>query len=515
MEEWLKPYDEIRTDYLSNMERQVLIKDNQLKRQQQEAMQNYLLQNQANPSTTTQGVNPDYQPAMNALQQNLEKTAPQFVASPEFRQQTQQMMMGQLPPQNIKQTQPAKYPAPNNYGEVVARDVLAAKQQAAFTAQQNIFQDKASKILTSAKGMIGEEGNFNPVYSALAKSARTNYEATGNPLLLEEANTYEQMANTGLKKSPILGKVTQVARYNEKGELEYGHYEGTTFVLEDTGMKPAGSGGIGGASKRSYGAGVGEQGQYVTRLADGSLMQADGKGGLKPYLGTHVYPIKEGAGLSAADKDSFVNSGESQATIIATAGGLRKSIEKQIGNINAMESFVSNMDKQMGRAIEIGNDIASADTRLLNVPIRVFQESIVGNPNRNKFNMYITELESEAARLAAGNPQSIATLPEGLRETWAKIHDKSLSVSDMINLLEETKIAGKLRMDSNKEALKSTKKQLDNLGGGRPEKPPTEEKFMFTIKKSKAGDPTIIRQAIKYYGKEKAEKLLSKAWGAK
>ena len=146
----------------------------------------------------------------------------------------------------------------------------------------------------------------------------------------------------------------------------------------------------------------------------------------------------------------------SQADTKAIGGSLNF-LEKQIGS---MGSFVTNLGLQVDKVKELSKDLETYDTRLLNIPLRTLRGKILGSPLQAKYDMYLAEIESEIGKLATGSSASVAELSATAQDRWAKIHDKNLSVKDMLLLLDETKNAAKMRMDSVNKQLSSTRKRL-------------------------------------------------------
>ena len=136
-------------------------------------------------------------------------------------------------------------------------------------------------------------------------------------------------------------------------------------------------------------------------------------------------------------------------------------LEKQIG---AMGSFVTNMESQVAKVTELSKDLKTFDTRLLNIPLRVLRGRIVGSALQAKYDLYLTEIEGEIGKLATGSSASIAELSATAQEKWAKIHDKNLSVKDMLSLLEETVDAGKMRANSVQVQLDKTRGRMRRRG---------------------------------------------------
>lgn len=184
-------------------------------------------------------------------------------------------------------------------------------------------------------------------------------------------------------------------------------------------------------------------------LANGEITMADitKRGDLAPKalaFAKKMNPDFDPA-VSAADNKAFSSSIMQQ--------------QKQLG---AMGSFVKNMDAQIGKVRDISKKLNSFDTRLLNMPLRAVRGRLAGSADQAKYDMYLTEIESEIGKLATGSAQSISELSVGAQEKWNRIHDKNLSLKDMLSLLEETSNAGKMRMQSVKDQLAETRTEYRN-----------------------------------------------------
>jgi hypothetical protein len=187
----------------------------------------------------------------------------------------------------------------------------------------------------------------------------------------------------------------------------------------------------------------------------------------------------------------MTNKGVDYTGISGDISAIGKSIDQQEKQIGSMGSFVRNIEKQVDRVKDVAGKIRSFDTRLLNIPLRTLRGKFAGSPDQAKLDMYVEEISSETAKLATGSTGSVAELSISAREKWEKIHDQNLSMADLLNLLEETKHAGKMRMESVDEELKATRAKRDNIGkkDGKPKdsalKPGHEENgYRF-----KGGDP--------------------------
>lgn len=145
-----------------------------------------------------------------------------------------------------------------------------------------------------------------------------------------------------------------------------------------------------------------------------------------------------------------------QADTKAIQGSLNF-LDKQI---SSMGSFVINLENQVEKVRDLSRDLETFDTRLLNVPLRTLRGRIVGSPLQAKYDLYLTEIESEIGKLATGSTASIAELSATAQEKWDRIHDKSLSVKDMLQLLDETKSAARVRINSVESQLAATRERI-------------------------------------------------------
>jgi hypothetical protein len=143
-------------------------------------------------------------------------------------------------------------------------------------------------------------------------------------------------------------------------------------------------------------------------------------------------------------------------------------LEKQIG---AMGSFVTNIELQVDKVKELSEDLETFDARLLNIPLRALRGRVKGSPLQAKYDMYLTEIESEIGKLATGSSASISELSVGAQERWSKIHDKNLSVKDMVSLLEETGNAARMREGSVQQQLDKTRAKMVTRMPTTPQQP--------------------------------------------
>jgi hypothetical protein len=139
------------------------------------------------------------------------------------------------------------------------------------------------------------------------------------------------------------------------------------------------------------------------------------------------------------------------------------SLANQVKQRDMMKGFVTNMNKQVDRLGTILKDVARYDARLLNVPLRKWRMTVAGSPAESKIAMYVTEISNEIGKISTGSSASIRELSESAQKKWDKIHDPNLTPRDLMSLLNETKHAGEIRVDSSDQIINETKKRL---GGG-------------------------------------------------
>lgn len=161
------------------------------------------------------------------------------------------------------------------------------------------------------------------------------------------------------------------------------------------------------------------------------------------------------------------NGGSDYAGLKAENSAYSSSLTQQQKQLGSMGSFVKNLNAQIDRVGQIGAELYTADTRLFNMPIRALRGQIAGSPMQSKYDMYITEIENEIGKLSTGSTGSVAELSVGAQQKWAKIHDKNLSVKDMLEILKETKHAGDLRVKSVRDQINDTRNDRKNRTGGR------------------------------------------------
>lgn len=194
------------------------------------------------------------------------------------------------------------------------------------------------------------------------------------------------------------------------------------------------------------------------------------KTGKMPALGMKAGPLRQA--IMYYSGENAINSGKSGAEVAggwAEARAQGKSLDKLKPTIDFAESFINNIDLQINRVDKIFDEIKQENPRLLNIPIRKWEEKVVGSEARAKIAMYVTEISNETARLSNSNPQSIAEISQSAAEKWNNIHDLDLPISALRGLLQETKHAGQMRYDSYmktyNKVMKETKTENTPKGG--------------------------------------------------
>jgi len=146
----------------------------------------------------------------------------------------------------------------------------------------------------------------------------------------------------------------------------------------------------------------------------------------------------------------------SQADTKAIQGAVQF-LEKQL---SSMGSFVENLNAQVDRVTELSKELKTSNIRILNVPLRLLRSKIIGSPNQAKYDLFISEIERESAKLASGATQSVGMMSDSEIAAWNKIHDKNLSIPDMLDVLQETKLAANFRRQSVQQQLNKTRRKM-------------------------------------------------------
>lgn len=148
-----------------------------------------------------------------------------------------------------------------------------------------------------------------------------------------------------------------------------------------------------------------------------------------------------------------------------------KNQQKQRG---LMLSFVGNLDKQLSRIGQIGEELQRFDPRLMNVPMVKWRTEVAGSGKEKAFQSYLLEISNEIAKLSTGSQASIRELSTEAQARWAKIHDPNLSLADLKIILDETQKMAHMRLESTNEAITQTLSEMEGVGSSQT--PKTEPK---------------------------------------
>lgn len=173
--------------------------------------------------------------------------------------------------------------------------------------------------------------------------------------------------------------------------------------------------------------------------------------------------------------------------------GSAKSLDLQIKQRDAMESFVENIRLQTERVPEIMKSIARVDARLLNIPIKEVRKRIVGQADENILSMYLTEISNEAAKISTGSQASIRELSESAQVKWAKIHDEALSPTETLKLLQETNHLGQMRLQTVNKTINNIQNTMNKTIQGKAKTVPTPSPSPKTVvERRKTADGRIL-----------------------
>ena len=187
------------------------------------------------------------------------------------------------------------------------------------------------------------------------------------------------------------------------------------------------------------------------------IRMAIAKSAARQALGADIDGVPDGT-PSQTPSDAAFSMISSQADTKAIQGSLNF-LDKQV---SSMGSFVTNLNSQVDKVGELAKDLKTFDASLMNKPLRYVRGKLKGSDLQAKYDMYLAEIESEIGKLATGSTGSVAELSASAQEKWATIHDKNLSVTKMLSLLEETKAAANFRLESVQGQLDKTRSRMKN-----------------------------------------------------
>jgi len=172
----------------------------------------------------------------------------------------------------------------------------------------------------------------------------------------------------------------------------------------------------------------------------------------------------QGKGISGAE------AGADTQSFKADAGSLKFNTKQ----LDASSSFVRTIDNnidQLEKHITTMSKTLNLDrNRILNMGTRDFNKKLVGVANINIYDMLVSAISTENAKLQAGGAGSVAQVSEGARVDMDKIHDKNLPLSEMMKLMAATRQEGGNRIKALKDTGAEIKQRM--AGGKEPAAPP-------------------------------------------
>jgi len=172
----------------------------------------------------------------------------------------------------------------------------------------------------------------------------------------------------------------------------------------------------------------------------------------------------QGKGISGAEASADTQSFK------ADAGSLKFNTKQ----LDASSSFVRTIDNnidQLEKHITTMSKTLNLDrNRILNMGTRDFNKRLVGVANINIYDMLVSAISTENAKLQAGGAGSVAQVSEGARVDMDKIHDKNLPLSEMLKLMAATRQEGGNRIKALKDTGVEIKQRM--AGGKEPAAPP-------------------------------------------
>jgi hypothetical protein len=149
-----------------------------------------------------------------------------------------------------------------------------------------------------------------------------------------------------------------------------------------------------------------------------------------------------------------------------------KSYDRQVASRDTMESFVTNIGEQSDKISTLMKELQRTDARLLNVPLVEAKKKIKGSGQEQVLNMLLTEISTEASKIAAGAQQSIAEPSVQAQERWNKIHDGTLPIKDLKHVIDMTVELANTRLGTVNRTLSRTEEDMQKMvtgvsGGGK------------------------------------------------
>jgi hypothetical protein len=197
-------------------------------------------------------------------------------------------------------------------------------------------------------------------------------------------------------------------------------------------------------------------------------------------LGTYKYPsgMKSLSEKQAFDKLYYqwrVDGGVGASDVIADRASAKAdtaSLSFNTKQLDASKSFIktidNNIDQLESHITEMSKTLNLDRNRVLNMGTRDFNKKLVGVGNINIYDMLVSAISTENAKLQAGGAGSVAQVSEGARVDMERIHDKNLPVSEMLKLMSATRKEGGNRIKALVDTGDEISKRMRGSGGGKP-----------------------------------------------
>ena len=187
----------------------------------------------------------------------------------------------------------------------------------------------------------------------------------------------------------------------------------------------------------------------------------EGREVLENVKNTFGVPIQEAVRKAVLAEDPNFNFNKPGAVY----NSLKTSLSQQQKNRGSMGSFVQNINGQVDKVDKISRDIISrVGVKALDYPMREINMKFVGSGHENVLDAYMTEISAEISKLSQGATASVAQLSDTQQENWKKIHDPSLSLKELIKVLNATREMANIRLKSVDDEIDRT---IDKLGNVR------------------------------------------------
>lgn len=206
-------------------------------------------------------------------------------------------------------------------------------------------------------------------------------------------------------------------------------------------------------------------GKFVTRL-EAEALNKEQK--FKPY---NMIPGAR-ANISNFDSDPNKTNKEIRAEAAETKAD-SDALAKQEGIYFNISSFIKNVNKQIDRTKDLAGKLQTFDAKLLNKPLREIRGNIVGSALQSSYDLYLTSLAAEAAKISEGGTGSVRAPTDTSQKKWEKILDPKLSLADMIELQNELKIDVDMKLDSQAETVDDIRRKLRGEPPAEPKKKET------------------------------------------